>query len=257
MAFLEKIKSTYAFNPQSWNLYSYVNGNTVNFNDPMGHYGNPPGWTKATLYGPGGAFLPTSFEYGGDWISSQIFEFFGVKPIYITLNAVIDEKMSEEDKSKAKNEFEDQLEKANKVYNKIAIYLSADVKEGPVPRVDCGTNVTLKESRKYGVPGEITVFLSNSYKKAFGAVDVENHSGYAWIPIVNGHESSWHLAHELGHIFGFRYGDPIWTNSVNDSLIDNFNYSMRGIPLFPEVIPSTLIFTALLLRNDASIWGSQ
>ncbi|MCX7831274.1 MAG: hypothetical protein N2445_09510, partial [Acidobacteria bacterium] len=28
-----------ASNPQSWNLYSYVNSNPVNMNDPTGHQG--------------------------------------------------------------------------------------------------------------------------------------------------------------------------------------------------------------------------
>ncbi len=27
-----------AFDPQSWNLYTYVKGNPVNYNDPSGHY---------------------------------------------------------------------------------------------------------------------------------------------------------------------------------------------------------------------------
>jgi hypothetical protein len=29
-------------NPQSWNLYTYVKGSPVNFNDPGGHALNPP-----------------------------------------------------------------------------------------------------------------------------------------------------------------------------------------------------------------------
>ncbi len=45
-----------AFNPQSWNLYSYVNGDPVNFNDPSGHYGNLPlGMKQTRLAPPGGS----------------------------------------------------------------------------------------------------------------------------------------------------------------------------------------------------------
>lgn len=29
-----------AANPQSFNRYSYVNNNPINFNDPSGHYGD-------------------------------------------------------------------------------------------------------------------------------------------------------------------------------------------------------------------------
>ena len=40
--------------PQSWNLYSYVHGNPVNFNDPMGHDNSSQVLPPATPPGPGG-----------------------------------------------------------------------------------------------------------------------------------------------------------------------------------------------------------
>jgi RHS repeat-associated protein len=54
-------------NPQSWNLYSYVNGNPVNFNDPGGHFINPPHSADFSYIGLGFSphFLATPYEAYG------------------------------------------------------------------------------------------------------------------------------------------------------------------------------------------------
>ena len=57
------------YNPQSWNLYSYVHNNPVNFNDPSGHYCKAA-MTSQILFGPGGA-LGLSPAYGGMWEDPQ------------------------------------------------------------------------------------------------------------------------------------------------------------------------------------------
>jgi len=46
-------------NPQGWNLYTYVKGNPVNFNDPTGHMEGQPWATKGVVRGgiPNGSFV--------------------------------------------------------------------------------------------------------------------------------------------------------------------------------------------------------
>ena len=64
---------TNSFNPQSWNLYSYCNGNPVNFNDPGGHYANVPGGTKKSYLGPPGGSVWDMLAGGGVIFDESVF----------------------------------------------------------------------------------------------------------------------------------------------------------------------------------------
>jgi len=253
---------TNAANPQSWNLYSYVNGNPVNFNDPSGHYADVPGWTKAVLYGGPGVAMPMAYNYGGGWFSEEIHNFFGSGPINITLNAVIDQNMSPEDQAKARDQFEDQLDKANSVYNKIGIFIGADYQVGNIPQK--GENETLDQFHRkcfsMSPPGKITVFISNWYKGASAGVNTETRTGYVLLGVLNKRSSIWHLTHELGHIFGFTLGpeggpEGVVPNVLNDYAINMFRRYMCGLTPFLEPVPVSILTASWWLRHNASIWG--
>ena len=251
-------------NPQNWNAYTYVKGNPVNFNDPSGHFAAGLGGRitqmsmKNILFGPGGSYLPTAFEYGGTWNSKEIFEYFGVKPIYITLNAVIDETMTKEKQEKAKKEFEEQLEKANKVYNKLKIYIGAEYNVGPVPSMDFGEEEFSKEAYKLSIPGRINIFLSNKYHRAQSGIYSDQKTAISTIPVCNSDIDSWHLTHELGHIFGFNKGPNdfflhyIFNFGYDVFFIDSFIYYERFLIL---IEPLPVVYIKWFLLRNASVWG--
>ncbi|MGC8758243.1 MAG: RHS repeat-associated core domain-containing protein, partial [Caldisericaceae bacterium] len=64
------------YNPQSWNLYSYVNGNPINFNDSSGHFINPSHGTKVALAG-----VP-DVDISGMLTPVEIYEWFGGNILY-------------------------------------------------------------------------------------------------------------------------------------------------------------------------------
>ncbi len=78
---------TNAANPQSWNLYSYCNGNPVNFNDPTGHAASKS-MSQAKLAPPGGSIWDMamgsmySYSSGGFYVSSPDYGC----PVYTSVN---------------------------------------------------------------------------------------------------------------------------------------------------------------------------
>jgi RHS repeat-associated protein len=253
-----------AANPQSWNLYSYVNCNPVNFNDLSGHLLSGFGGgitnisTRKTLLGGPFVEMPLAFEYGGDWTSKEILEFFGVKPIYITLNAVIDQTMTAEEQEQAKTEFKEQLENANKVYNRIGIYLGAEYQPGNVPRPDPNSTPEEFRSKCFSMspPGRVTVFISNFYSGAAADVNTKTRTGFVLLGVLNRRSSTWDLTHELGHVFGFRFGPRgDLANAPNDVAINTFIRYMRGMLPFLEPFPATMLSASLWLRYNANMWG--
>jgi len=132
MAFLDKIRSTYVFNPQSWNLYSYVNDNPVNYNDPSGRFGNVPLGTKQFRFAPPGGAIWTFFENGNISIDENLFGG-QIGVIHVDWLSSVNEEKEEGTKSVARDNpfgnFEFQLGE----------YISGDAGPGVSPEINLYT----------------------------------------------------------------------------------------------------------------------
>jgi len=113
-------------NPQSWNLYSYVNGNPVNFNDPSGHM--PP--ADNTVAGTPGIAKDNGEPPSLGGIYEDVPD--EMLPIQITLRVTIDKNLKKEEQQEAKAKFKEQLRDTNKIYGKLGIRCKAKFKVGEV-----------------------------------------------------------------------------------------------------------------------------
>ena len=224
-------------NPQSWNLYSYVQGDPIGYGDPSGHFGTPgPSGACQMWYGNSVSAMLWNGMSSEDYLNAVSAAGRGTgatltNMVYAALNplglgdltaavlkgeatvhieAVMDETLTWEQQNAYREKFDAQVADAAQVFGWLGIGFSVTYAVGDVTPENSFADHTVR------------VLLSGDFAALHGdpgGVGVLGNK--ALVLIAESKASSTILSHELGHVFGIR-GPDILPRFIEDAVADTY-----------------------------------